>query len=68
MTEIARYRKIELSAGNVTLCIEKADHWDETEISIGCQGSGKAHLNPNDISCLKMLIAEYEEKYAEVKE
>ena len=65
MTEINKYTRIELSVGNVTMYIEKEDSWDEVEIKIGCQGSGKAYLNPDDIESLKMLIAEYEEKYME---
>ena len=65
MIDVSRHKRIELSAGNVTMTIEKADHWDEAEIKIGCKGTSKALLTPDDIECLKMLIEEYESKYKE---
>lgn len=57
----SKYVRTELSKGIITLIVESCDDWEEDQVMIRGETTGKAVMKKRDIQDLIDLLSEYKE-------
>lgn len=61
MTATSKYVRTELSKGDITLIVESCDGWEDDQVMIRGETTGKAVMRKRDIQDLIDLLSEYRE-------